>query len=339
MGPVEAWAGAEVAHTTFAASAIARRVEAHHGTEPVVAAHLVRRGFGDVYQLRLAGGERLVARLGAVRPRGPANVMYEAAMLRHLLAAGIAVAEPVPTRDGEAALSVMAPEGERALFVTRFLEGESPADNLPDIEATGAGLARMHAAARNYAGPVSRYTLDLAHLVERPLERLLAVPDLEPALADAFRAEAAELVQLLSAADLVSARCHGDCHGYNNVMHAGADGTRQPRFFDFDDAAPGWLAYDLAVFRWSALTSKGLTDADEGITARWSHFLAGYRSAGEVRDADLALLGALQAVRHFWLIGEYAGRLHHWGAHTLAPAWLAKQPARLAAWRGWSAVD
>lgn len=328
----------DVAHTTFSATAIARIVAAEYDTPPVTACHLIRRGFGDVYQVRLADGTRLVARLGALRPRGPQNVAYEAAMLRHLQASGIGVAEPVQTRSGADAALVAAVEGERALFVTRFLQGDIPGENLDDLRSTGAGLACIHAAARSYAGPVSRYALDTSHLVERPIERLLRVPDLDPDVGSALATEAARLIERLADADLVRTHCHGDCHGENNVIRSGPDGERQPWYFDFDDAGPGWAAYDLAVFRWSQLTRKGLTDADEVVDARWRHFLAGYRSVAELPDTDLACIGAFQAVRHVWLLGEYAGRLGHWGSHTLAPAWLAKQPARIAAWTAWSAV-
>ena len=326
-------AGGEVAHTTFAAAAVARWIVTHHAHVPVASCHLLRRGFGDAYDVRLADGQRWIARLGARRPRGAPNIAYEAALLRHLLACGIGVAEPVPTRSGEDAAVIQAPEGERSLFVTRWIDGELPGDNLADLEATGAGLARMHAAARSYAGPPSRYRLDVGYLVDAQLERLLRLPDLDPSLASAFGEEAARLRDHVQSAELTRVACHGDCHGDNNLMRVAADGTRQPWYFDFDDAGPGWLAYDLAVFRWSSLTRKGLTDADEGVTARWQHFLAGYRSVADVPAADLACIGAFQAVRHFWLLGEYAGRMGHWGAHTLAPAWLSKQPARMASWR------
>ena len=41
--------------------------------------------------------------------------------------------------------------------------------------------------------------------------------------------------------------CHGDTHGFNNHVYTDAEGVRRAAFFDFDDAGPGFLAYDLCV--------------------------------------------------------------------------------------------
>ena len=51
-------------------------------------------------------------------------------------------------------------------------------------------------------------------------------------------------------ADLTRVHCHGDCHGSNNFVNTAADGSRVASFFDFDDAGPGQLAYDIGVFLW-----------------------------------------------------------------------------------------
>ena len=65
------------------------------------------------------------------------------------------------------------PEGPRALMLFEHLEGEFTGDDLEDIALFGRGLAALHHAGRSYAGPASRYTLDLDYLLHHPLERLL----------------------------------------------------------------------------------------------------------------------------------------------------------------------
>ena len=54
--------------------------------------------------------------------------------------------------------------------------------------------------------------------------------------------------------------CHGDTHGFNNHIATNADGAKSAVFFDFDDAGPGFLAYDLCVMPWSYLTRKSLKE-------------------------------------------------------------------------------
>ena len=51
-----------------------------------------------------------------------------------------------------------------------------------DFEPTGEELARIHQAANGYSGPASRYTLDLHHLVERPLAWLKDAPAMDGGL-------------------------------------------------------------------------------------------------------------------------------------------------------------
>jgi Ser/Thr protein kinase RdoA (MazF antagonist) len=135
--------------------------------------------------------------------------------------------------------------------------------------------------------------------------------------------------------------CHGDTHGFNNHISTDAAGVKTACFFDFDDAGPGFLAYDLAVMPWSYLTRKGLREPDAVLKERWTHHLRGYRlGGGQVSDADMAALPLFLQLRHLWNMGEGVGRLHHWGTSTMPADWLAKQVDVLAAWqaldlRGW----
>jgi Ser/Thr protein kinase RdoA (MazF antagonist) len=209
---------------------------------------LLRRGFNHVYGLRFADGRRAVARLSAERPRGAPNTDYEAALLAHLKAAGAAVAATLRARDG-VAVTMALPEGARTLMLFEHLEGDLPGESLADIEATGRGLALLHEAGRDYRGPASRYVLELPQLLGESLQRLRTAPTMDDALRTDFTAIAKRLEARIAAMPALSrVACHGDCHGSNNLMTEGPQGTRVASFFDFDDAGPGWLAYELCVY-------------------------------------------------------------------------------------------
>ncbi|TFZ00057.1 phosphotransferase enzyme family protein [Ramlibacter humi] len=321
-------------HTTAAASSVARWVERHHGFA-VQRCHLIRRGLNDNYSVRSTGGDRYVARLYSIRPRGAFNADFEAALLAHLEARGAAVAAPVPGMDGRPHVTLRFPEGPRLLALFRHVEGAVP-ETLEDFGLTGQGLARIHQAARDYAGPPSRYVLDGQHLAGRTLGYLEAHPELDAELLATYRGLVHGLLDELAAAEagLTRAVCHGDTHGFNNHVHGESAGIRKTAFFDFDDAGPGFLAYDLGVLPWSYLFRKGLKEADDVLRERWTHYLAAYREeGGEVTERDLAALPLFLQLRHLWNIGEGLGRLHHWGTNMFPVDWLRKQPEVFAAWK------
>jgi Ser/Thr protein kinase RdoA (MazF antagonist) len=322
-------------HTTAATSSIAHWVGLHHGLQ-VQQCHLIRRGLNDNYALRSADGMRYVARLYSIRPRGGFNAHFEVSLLAHLDAKGVGVAAPVPAADGRTHIPLRFPEGPRALALFRHVEGTIP-DTLEEFELTGRTLAHIHEAALDYAGPPSRYTLDGHHLAGRTLGYLQAHPELDADLLETYRRLVHRLLEELATAEggLTRVLCHGDTHGFNNHVRTDPTGTRKAVFFDFDDAGPGFLAYDLSVLPWSYLFRKGLKEPDDTLRERWMHYLQGYRAGGgEVGEGDLAALPLFLQLRHLWNLGEAAGRLHHWGTNSVPVDWMKKQVEVCEAWGG-----
>ena len=273
-----------------------------------------------------------MARLGALRARGAANIDYEVALLEHMACRGAGVAEPFRPRSGTSGVMVRVPEGRRCLALFRYLDGEPP-ESAEDIELTGAGLARLHASAADYAGPPSLYALDVAHLLTRPLGWLLQAPTLDDDLRERFGALASTLEpDRTTLQSLSRVACHGDCHGGNSFVRTANGGRREAVFFDFDDAAPGYLAYDLAVFLWSQLLRGANATPTEEVSGRWSRYLEGYRRVRTLPAADIAAVPAFVRMRHVLWLGELASRRHHWGSEALARPWLRGQADLVESW-------
>lgn len=321
-------------HTTAATASVARWVEQHYGL-PVQQCHLIRRGLNDNYALRSIDGKRYVVRLYSIRPRGDFNVHFEMSFLAHLEANGVGVAAPVQTAKGCTHVQLQFPEGLRAMALFLHAEGAIP-DSLEDFELTGHVLANIHRAAHDYTGPPSRYTLNGHHLAGRTFDYLRIYPELATELLETYRQLVIHLLDELAEVEsgLTRVVCHGDTHGFNNHVGTNAAGVRRAVFFDFDDAGPGFLAYDLSVLPWSYLTRKNLKEPDALLLERWTHYLRGYRSGGgEVSQADIAALPMFVQLRHLWNIGEGVGRLHHWGTSPMSVDWLKKQVDVFAAWK------
>lgn len=324
-----------ITHTTAAAASIARWVSLHHGLS-VQQCHLIRRGLNDNYALRSVDGARYVARLCSIRPRGGFNVDFEVALLTHLAAQGAGVASAVPTSDGRACVSLPMPEGPRALVLFRHAAGAVP-DTLDEFELTGRTLAHIHGAALGYTGPPSRYMIDGQHLAGRTLGYLKSYPELDAELLETYDRLVHRLLEELAAAEggLTRVVCHGDTHGFNNHVTTDAVAAKTAVFFDFDDAGPGFLAYDLSVLPWSYLVRKTLKEPDDALRERWTHYLRGYRAGGGVvSERDMAALPLFIQLRHLWNLGEAVGRLHHWGTSSAPVDWLRKQVEVFEAWKG-----
>ena len=323
----------EIAQSTPTADAIARVIELHHDRGPVVASEFLRRSFNQVYRIEFASGQRAVARLCAQRPRGEPNLVFEAHALAHWFGQGCAVSRCLPAKNGQVAVDVALPEGLRPLMLFEYLSGEFTGDAPDRIQAFARGLAALHDAGASYRGPASRYMLDLDYLLHQPLQRLLGAPTLTAEMRPQFEALARRLhEQIAELGELSQVLCHGDAHGENNFVTLDAQGAHQVAFFDFDEAGPGYLAYELAVYPWVMFPRVPDGVPSEKLLARWAAFVTAYREARPVPEADLAAIARFMAVRQFWLLGEYAGRIPTWGSQAMPTDFLRRQVTMLTQW-------
>lgn len=275
-------------------------------------------------------GERFVLRLSGPRARGSADVEAETAFLAFLDSKDVPVARAVPTRDGKLFTSASLPDGWRAAVLFRHAEGRRPdPDSSDDARLQGATLARLHDAADDYAGrKVGHYQLDLDHLLHRPIAHVLpfclATPKVHSDLLNFAERIATFVVSLDS--DLVRTRCHGDCHGLNARIARTGPHAGEAVFFDFDDSGYGYLAYDLAVHLWAQVSFGRRRHA------AWHAFRSGYHSVRAVTSADEVAIPWFVAIRHIWLMGEWAARTTEWGQEILPSTWLERETAFLLNW-------
>ena len=193
------------------------------------------------------------------RPDGLESVRRIAETTNSLAGAGLSVAAPLPSADGELAVST---DGYAATTWAAVPGRQVGEDSLtPDLaRAWGTGLARFHDDASGL-GPS------------------LPVPPWLGVVADAARsldghALLAELEGLPSSNELVGV-VHGDPELDNVIWSEAGD----PTFVDLDDVSRSWFAADVA-FALRDFVDSPLVE----------HFVAGYREARPLTDDELAWL-------------------------------------------------
>jgi Ser/Thr protein kinase RdoA (MazF antagonist) len=173
----------------------------------------------------------------------------------------------------------------------------------------------------------------LDYLLLMPLLGLLRAPTMTAELRPQFEQLGQRLHDdILALGDLSHVLCHGDAHGSNNFVVPDAEGQREAVFFDFDEAGPGYLAYELAVYPWSLYPRAPDVPASDKTKAQWRRFISAYREVRPVTGADLAAIARFMAVRQFWLLGEYAGRIPVWGSQAIPTDYLRRQVSMLRTW-------
>jgi Ser/Thr protein kinase RdoA (MazF antagonist) len=321
-----------VGYSTATAKAIADLVVDRFEIRGLTTCTLLNRGFNDTYLVRTAAGERFVLRVSGRRTRGPADVEAETAFLAYLESSGVPVAAPLPTRDGRLFTMAYLPEGNRPVVLFKYVGGRLPNLDAPeDARVQGKALARVHQAADHFpAWESGGRRLDLDQLLHRQVAAVLELELDAPQARSDLLSLAARLADSVGNVDqmLTRTHCHGDCHGLNARIATSGPSTGQAILFDFDDGGHGYVAYDLAVHLWAQVSFGRRRHA------MWHAFDEGYRSVRSVTPADEAAVPIFVAIRHIWLMGEYATKVDEWGSENLPSAWLRNHVAFLLAWEG-----
>jgi Ser/Thr protein kinase RdoA (MazF antagonist) len=254
----------------------------------------LKMGLNDTYLLR-SQSDRVIMRVYRIGWRTLEDIRYELEALIHLDRKGVPVSVPIRSKAGQYLQELLAPEGMRYAALFSFAQGDVDDREEKTAESFGEAAATIHAASTDFEADHQRFALDLEHLIDIPLRSVLPflshrAPDQQYISQLCERLTSA--MELLSKRDLDVGFCHGDLHGGN--AHINESGT--VTFFDFDCCGSGWRAYDLAVYRWSALWSQ--TEP-----LRWPAFLRGYKTVREISDLDLAAVSLFVLIRHVWYLG------------------------------------
>ncbi len=301
-------------HSILSTSALMSYVQERYDIGDPIECKFFNLGLNDTYLLRTRS-DKYILRVYRVGWRTLSDILYELDVLLHLHRKNIPVSFPLPMRNGKLLSTLNTLEGPRQAVLFTYAEGEPPPRSSDEARETysrryGSAVAQIHNALDDFSSLHTRFSLDLDHLLDTPLQTilpLLAKRSDDAAYLLRVVESLKEQVAQMPASKLEWGVCHGDLHGGN------AHTTEQQiTFFDFDCCGPGWRAYDIAVFRWFIVfrRSGAYQQQDEKL---WEAFLAGYTQHRTLRAVDMAAVPVFVAIREIWLQGLHTSGAPDWG--------------------------
>jgi Ser/Thr protein kinase RdoA (MazF antagonist) len=276
----------------------------------------VRSSANHVYRF-MRNGSAHYLRLTPGSERGHDAIRAELDFVLHAARAGLAVALPVPSKAHAALVEAVEDDGQRchavvfeALSGRQYDLGEL---DEPMVRAWGRTLAQLHRASETFSAGAGR-----PEWLDEIRDARESVPADETAVAAVLESGLAWLAAL-------PRHEHGLLHGDFELDNLFWDGGRV-RVLDFDAAAHGWYAVDVAIAL-GDVWREGGADRDD----RLAWFFAGYSGVRPLPAGARAVLprlvqlsSALKAAR---LLRAYATT-----DAASSPAWVAATRARHRRW-------
>lgn len=312
-------------HSILSTSALISYVHERYDIGAIRDCKFFRLGLNDTYLLQTCSG-KYILRVYRIGWRTLSDILYELDVLLHLHRKNVPVSFPLSMRDGNLLSTLNTQEGVRQVVLFTYAEGEPPPRSGDEARETysrryGSAAAQMHHALDDFSSQHERFSLDLDHLLDTPVQTILPLlaerPDDAAYLLHVVDSLKEQVAQM-PVSELEWGVCYGDFHGGN--AHAT---EQQLTFFDFDCCGPGWRAYDIAVFRWFTVFHRpGVSrQQDEKL---WEAFLAGYTQHRTMKAVDIAAIPVFVAIRQIWLQGVHTSGAPDWGYCYLDDRYFAE---------------
>lgn len=307
-----------VTHSTLSQHALLTQVLPLYLGKAADSCRLLVRGMNDTYLVQTPQ-EPYILRAYRHGWRTLPDIQDELELLRHLQRRGVRVAAPLDRTDGDLVTPVHAPEGTRYLALFTFAPGALRPLAPEAASSYGRAAAGLHREMKSFESDHHRYTLDLQHLLDDRVPRILPLLEHRPddqAFVDRLWRFLRDHIQAI-APGLTWGQCHGDLNGGNSHI----DDQGRLTFFDFDCEGPGWLAYDVAVFNWSV---RGMPD-QEYARRLWEAYLGAYLQENPLSHHDLAAIPFFVAARQLWLVGLHCQYADIWTYGNLSDAYFDRR--------------
>jgi Ser/Thr protein kinase RdoA (MazF antagonist) len=309
-----------VTHSIPSTKAIMSEIMPAYDVGKIEEVKLWHCSLNDTYQIQTED-TRYMLRIYRHGWRTQSDIQYELDALRHLTNKKINVASPILSREGKIFHTISAPEGKRYVVLFTYAPGKEITyrnNNHMIAYNYGQGVARIHAAMKDFRSQYDRFELDLNHLIDSPLKAIEPILSYRKTDWEYLYQLAIKLRSMVSILHLTQGFCHGDFKGWN--AHITED--KIITFFDFDCCGWGWQVYDIAVFRWSAAIGRMRLKSKEIEDECWSQFIKGYTNLQPLKANDLKSIPLFVAIKQIWQLGLHTGNANNWGFSFLGDSYF-----------------
>jgi len=249
------------------------QTEYHFPALPTVS--LIRSYTNDVYQVE-QGGQKFVLKIYGQGWRAGDAIRYEIDLLHHLAQAGVPVAN---------ALQTIKIFDSRFAVLFEYAAGEKPQPPFSNdlYVRFGQAIAGMHQFSDDFVTSHARKPIDLAYLIDEPLQLILPLLDQPAEFLDMAMTIKRRITELPA---LDWGAIHGDATLDN--LHVTDDG--KIILYDFDSGGPGWRVLDL----------QGWAIYHPEYREKYEAFLSGYASVRPLHDQDLQASPLLALALEIW---------------------------------------
>lgn len=281
---------------------------------PVKVEHL-RSVTNDVYIVNLPK-QRFILKVYGLGWRNESAIKWEVQLLDHLSSKNINLAKPIRASDGKAVKTISTRNEQRNAVLFEYVPGNKPQPPFTtDLYYTeGRAVGALHAASDDFTCNYQRPVLDLAYLVDAPIES--AVSKLKESDRE-FLTEFGNHIKAKIMEANEQGLDWGPCHGDMTLDNLHVTDNNEIYFYDFDSGGMGWRASDI----------QGWAISEEDEKQKRNAFLRGYREVRDLSTNDEQAAIYLHAAWEIWgLSNDFTKRI---ATKDLVQKYMTKHMNRL----------
>ena len=259
-----------------------------------VSCRFFSRGDADIYRV-ITQGRNYYLKIYRP-PKSLESTEAEGSFVWALSNSVVKVVKPVPRRNGQFAIKVIAPEGIRPMLL--YEEAPPPLPNELNAALSyqiGGKVAEMHDAADKLEVPIAIPEIDLQeHLKESVFYTSQFLSDDESCFLEEISMQLMKVLQKQPRNIPDFGLCHADLV-MSNIRLSEKGGVT---FLDFGNASKTWRAYELAIVYWSFINRY--KDNGKGL---WESFVEGYKSIRQLPEMVMENFTILLVLRQIGFLG------------------------------------
>lgn len=309
-------------------------LDEYYNIKNIKSLHLHRSFIGDVYLIE-DDRQSYVMKIYKSLPLHKKNAVNSTDIIDYLWENGITVPKVFKNKNKCKTTTILAPEGEREVVITSFIEGKtiSQSYNNDLHRIIGRQAAQMRSVMKDYPFLDRLIKIDEDYLIDNFLKVMNKYFPNKEVEISFFKNYGGILSQKIKELNSKHPQCIGFCHGDfhdGNMIKTLADGVA---FFDFDACGIGCNMLDIAVYcdktDYFNLDKKNVLETQKTLEV----FLDGYTNLFPVSQIEIDSIPLFIALRHYELNATIPiDRAPIEGTHWLNDNWVDAQYKWLKAW-------